>query len=94
MALVRWTPFSEIDRLQHQMNRLFDETWAGALGHDNFIANPAVELSETTEAVLLKLEIPGMDAKDLDIEVTKNNVVVRGERKQEEKNKVVKVNLG
>lgn len=85
MALVRWTPFSEIDRLQRQMNRLFDETWAGALGNDNFIANPAVELSETPEAVLLKLEIPGMDAKDLDIEVTKNNVVVRGERKQEEK---------
>jgi HSP20 family protein len=86
MALVRWTPFSEIDRLQRQMNRLFEDSWMTSLrGEDDFMSAPAVEISETDEAVLVKLEIPGMEAKDLNVEVTKNSVVIQGERKQEQK---------
>lgn len=87
MTLVRWTPFTEIERLQRQMNRLFDDTWISGL-HDgeNLIRTPAVEISETDDALILKLEVPGMEAKDLDVDVTKDSVVIRGERKQEEKN--------
>jgi HSP20 family protein len=85
MTLVRWTPFTEIDRLQRQMNRLFDDTNFGLGGMEDLIQAPAVELSETDDALMLKLEVPGMDKKDLDIDVSKDSVVVRGERKQEEK---------
>jgi HSP20 family protein len=67
------------------MNRLFDDTNFGLGDMDSLIQAPAVEVSETEEALILKLEVPGMDKKDLDIDVTKDSVIVRGERKQEEK---------
>ncbi|MEB3355916.1 MAG: Hsp20/alpha crystallin family protein [Synechococcales bacterium] len=85
MAIVRWEPFREIDTLQRQMNRLFDEivtptTWRN--GGEGMVA-PAAELHETDEAFLLKLEVPGMKPEDLSVEVTAEAVSISGERKSE-----------
>jgi HSP20 family protein len=44
---------------------------------------PAAEITETPEAVQLKLEIPGMEAKDLNVEVTADSLTINGERKSE-----------
>jgi HSP20 family protein len=86
MAIVHWTQFPEVDRLQRQMNRLFEDTIFGDLtNNNNFIQAPLAEIEEKEESLILKLEVPGMEAKDLDIEVTKNSVSIRGERKQEQK---------
>jgi HSP20 family protein len=46
---------------------------------------PSAEIEDTADAIHLKLEIPGLEAKDLDIEVTEESVAVRGERKSETK---------
>ncbi|MGK7943666.1 MAG: Hsp20/alpha crystallin family protein [Microcystaceae cyanobacterium] len=68
------------------MNRLFDDSvlsqwdWKELEG---LSFTPAAEISETEDAVLLKLEVPGMKAKDLDIQVSKDTVSVTGERKVE-----------
>ncbi|AXY67599.1 Hsp20/alpha crystallin family protein [Thermosynechococcus sichuanensis E542] len=83
MALVRWEPFREIDALQRQMNRLFDELIPLTERRSDLSFLPAAELEETPEALLLKIELPGMDAKDLDIQVTADAVSVSGERKSE-----------
>lgn len=85
MALVRWEPFREMDSLRHEMNRLFDDlitpTARGGNGGLGFV--PAAEMEETEDAVHLKLEIPGMETKDLDVQVTADSVVISGERKSE-----------
>jgi HSP20 family protein len=84
MALVRWEPFREIETLQRQMNRLFDEflpTTTEARNMTNFV--PLAEMEETNEAIHLRLEIPGMDAKDLNVEVSAESVSISGERKSE-----------
>ncbi len=44
---------------------------------------PAAELTQTDEALHLKLEVPGMKAEDLDIQVTVDSVSISGERKEE-----------
>ena len=69
MALVRYNPWQEINSLQRQFNRLFDDTLAPANwdGFDNLAKIPAAELTETDDALHLKLEVPGIEAKDLDI---------------------------
>lgn len=86
MTLVRWNPWREIDTLQRQINRLFDEDLVPATGWvRNFSFVPAAELSETEDAIQLKLELPGIEAKDLDVQVTENAVSIVGERKQETK---------
>ncbi|WP_107668229.1 Hsp20/alpha crystallin family protein [Cyanothece sp. BG0011] len=88
MALVRWEPFREIDSLQKEMNRLFDSFYPSGLGNGDFDKLsfvPAAEMNETEEAIDVKLEIPGLEAKDLDIQVQADSVSIKGERKSEEK---------
>jgi HSP20 family protein len=82
MALVRWEPFREINSLQREMNRLFDTlTPATPMNGDRFL--PVVEMQETPDAVQLKVELPGIDLKDLDVQVTADSVAIAGERKSE-----------
>ena len=86
MALIRWEPFREVESLQKEMNRLFDRLVPTDVGNGekmglSFI--PAAEITETPEAVQIKLEIPGMEAKDLNLEVTANSLTINGERKSE-----------
>ena len=87
MALVRYNPWQEMNSLQRQLNRLFDDTLTSD-NWDNFgnlSKVPAAELTETDDALHLKLEVPGMEAKDLDIQVMADRVAITGERKSETK---------
>ncbi|QDZ39561.1 Hsp20/alpha crystallin family protein [Euhalothece natronophila Z-M001] len=88
MALIRWQPFREMDELQQEFNHIFDR-----LGYkysdqknDNLTAFvPPAEMEETEEAFHLRLEVPGMNPDDLDIQVSAENISIRGERKSESK---------
>ncbi|HEY9860877.1 MAG TPA: Hsp20/alpha crystallin family protein [Candidatus Obscuribacterales bacterium] len=90
MALVRWQPFREVDSLQREMNRLFDRLANVDEGNlpttgtgTAFV--PAAEIQETDEAIHLKVELPGLEANDLDVQVSADSVSIRGERKSETK---------
>ncbi|MBW4419734.1 MAG: Hsp20/alpha crystallin family protein [Myxacorys californica WJT36-NPBG1] len=94
MAIVRFNPFRDIDIMQRQMNRLFDEMISygdagnAASGFEksagmSFI--PAAEIHETPEEVTLRMEVPGIEPKDLDVKVTADAVAIQGERKSEVK---------
>ncbi len=87
MAIVRRNPWQEFNTLQRQMNRLFDETLVPTNRQESlsFLRVPAAEIQDTSDAIHLKLEIPGMEAKDLDVQVTENAVSISGERKSEAK---------
>ena len=89
MALVRYNPWQEMNSLQRQLNRLFDDalTPANWDGIDHLARIPAAELTQTDDAVHLKLEVPGMEAKDLDVQVMADRVAISGERKSEIKEK-------
>uniref|UniRef100_B8HJQ7 Heat shock protein Hsp20 n=1 Tax=Cyanothece sp. (strain PCC 7425 / ATCC 29141) TaxID=395961 RepID=B8HJQ7_CYAP4 len=93
MAITRWEPFRRIERweplremetLRREMDRLFDRMIPFGDGEEGLLAfTPSVEMEETDEAINLRLEIPGMDPKDLDIQVSEESVSIRGERKSE-----------
>ena len=86
MALVRWNPWQEMNSLQREINRLFEEEMLpSALKERALTKFPSAELQETEEAVHLKLELPGIETKDLDVQVTEESVYVSGERKSEAK---------
>ncbi len=86
MALIRWEPFREVESLQREMNRLFESLAPTEEGGHNAIAfMPAAEMHETPNTIELRLEIPGMEAKDIDIRVTEQAVAVTGERQSETK---------
>ncbi|MCC5631500.1 Hsp20/alpha crystallin family protein [Nostoc sphaeroides] len=86
MTLVRWNPWREIDTLQRQLNNIFEDTRVASAFLDGGLSKvPAAEIQETENAIHLKLELPGIEAKDLDVQVTENAVYVSGERKSETK---------
>lgn len=78
MALIHWEPFREVDTLQREMNRLFDSL-TPEVNHTNFV--PAAEMQETPEVIQLKIEVPGIEAKALDVQVTAEAVSISGERR-------------
>ncbi|MBP5972871.1 Hsp20/alpha crystallin family protein [Brasilonema sp. CT11] len=86
MTLVRLNNWQQMNSLNRQMNRLFDDMLVpSTLIERNLPRFPAAELQETEDAIHLKLELPGIEAKDLDVQVTQNAVSIKGERKSETK---------
>lgn len=84
MTLIRWEPFREVDSLQQELNQLFNSLTPRieARANGNAFA-PAAEIQETSDAVHLRLEVPGIEPKDLDVQVMAEAVSVTGERKYE-----------
>jgi len=88
MAITRWDPFREVVALQNRMNSLFgnlnNET-ESPLTTGSFV--PAVDVYEDEKKVVLKLEVPGIEEKDLDVRVENHTLTVKGERKFEKEEK-------
>ena len=83
MTLIRLEPFREIESLQRQMNRLFEELHSSTHSLDSRPFVPAAELYETADALHLKIEVPGLSPEDIDIQVTPEAVAITGERHAE-----------
>jgi len=87
MAITRWDPFREVVALQNRVNNLFREMNEGdsPLTTASFV--PAVDIYEDPGKVVLKLEVPGIEEKDLDVRVENNTLTVKGERKFDKEEK-------
>ena len=89
-VLTRWEPFREFATLQDRMNRLFRESYNEA-GPDEALTTstfaPAIDVYEDEHKVTLKVEVPGIDEKDIDVRVENNILTVHGERKIEKEEK-------
>lgn len=83
MALIRWQPFHEMEALQRDMNRMFESLAANEQGSMRQSFMPLAEMEQTEDAVHIKVEIPGMKADDIDVQVTQEAVMISGERKSQ-----------
>ncbi|MGA7927622.1 MAG: Hsp20/alpha crystallin family protein [Candidatus Sulfotelmatobacter sp.] len=91
--LTRWEPFREFSTMQdrmNRMNRLFRESYSPegpeeALTTTSFA--PPVDIYEDEHNITLKLEVPGIDEKDIDVRIEGNTLTVHGERKIEKEEK-------
>ncbi len=87
-VLTRWDPFRELNMLQDRMNRLFQDY--APRGEQELTAGnftPPVDIYEDEQNVTLKVEVPGLDPKDVDVRVENNTLTIRGERKFEKEEK-------
>src|SRR5271166_4336050 len=88
-VLTRWDPFRDLVALQNRVNRMFEEQYGSGreetLTTEAFV--PPVDIYEDEHGIQLKLEVPGIDEKDLDIKVENNVLTVTGERKFDKEEK-------
>lgn len=84
MRLVRWQPFPEMESLRRQMDRMFDEL-AGFERKSDTDWTPAIEMQDRGDSLLVRAEIPGVEAKDIDIQVAREAVSIAGEHRYEKK---------
>lgn len=90
MAIQYWDPFREVVSLQQRLNSLIHEQGRGSEGSTDVTAasfTPAVDVYEDEHRVVLSIEAPGVKQEDLDVQIEKNTLTVRGERKFEKDQK-------
>lgn len=91
MLPVKWLnklePFGEPWHLQRQMNRFFDQVFGREFLPESFRDSgpwrPAVDVSESAEAITVKAELPGMEVADVDVSLTGDILSIKGEKKEE-----------
>ena len=89
-VLTRWDPFREFSTLQDRMNRLFRESYGPEDREESLTTTsfaPPVDVYEDEHNIILKIEVPGIDEKDIDVQLENNTLTVHGERKFEKEEK-------
>lgn len=89
MEITPWRPFRELSAFRKEMddlwNRFFGETpFRQAFSHE---WAPSVDISETKDNVLVKAELPGLEAKDIDVSMSGDVLNIKGEKKKEAEKK-------
>ena len=87
--LTRFEPIREMAALQDRMSRLWSEQFNSLSGDElnagSFV--PPVDVYEDEHGIQLKMEVPGINEKDIDIRLENNVLTVTGERKLEKEEK-------
>src|SRR5215467_7236031 len=90
MAISRWDPFRDLNVLQDRMNRLFNDAGRGWRTDEPAATttwSPAVDIFETENEIVVKAEVPGVDRKDISLNLESNVLTLKGERKFEKETK-------
>lgn len=89
MAITRWNPFSEFEDILDKYNRSLRPSWTE--GEKELMRKtdwaPAVDITETKEAYLIKVELPGVKKEDVKVSVNEGVLAIQGERHLEEEEK-------
>ena len=84
MAIVRWDPFRDAAALQDRINRIFNESFGRSRDLDEEVSlydwSPPVDIYETGDGIVLKVELPGVNKDDVSVEVKDNVLTLKGER--------------
>ncbi len=86
MKIMRWDPFDEMGTLSRSMERLFDDFFTRRPDREPALLawEPAVEMFETDQDVVVRAALPNIDPKQVDITVTNDAITFRGESRHEE----------
>jgi len=82
MTLMTWTPWQELENMNRQLSRLLDDGQTGLSTEASHWA-PRVDIRETDDALLVQAELPGMEKKDVHLELKDGVLTLSGERRYE-----------
>ena len=81
ISFVKWQPWQDVENVRNQLDQLFEEMTP--IARETFVQQrpvrvPPIELLGTDIDLILKVELPGLEGKDLDIQVTREAVSIKG----------------
>jgi HSP20 family protein len=82
MLIRYWQPFTEIETIRQQLDKAFDGL-AAARDNAETAWMPALELVDAGDNFVLKAQLPGIDPKDVDVQVSREAISISGERRYE-----------
>ena len=88
--LQRWEPFRELEQLQEHMDRLMQGVWSPAGGGNGGAWMPVTDIEETDDAWVIEAELPGVDRKDVNVEMRDSELIISGEIKEKERKGVLR----
>ena len=77
MAIVKWSPWRDLDAMERRMRRMFDDIGVAPA------PLPAADVYETDDEYVVELEVPGFDEDKLTVEVKDRTLIIAGERTEE-----------
>ena len=84
MELVRWNPFREMSDLRDRFNRMFGDMLYPATVENQEMSqwswNPVVDIYDNDDSIVIKAELPGVDKKDISIDIQDRLLTLKGER--------------
>ena len=84
MELIRWNPRRELFGLHNRFNRMFDEFFSPTVRSDEIMSvrgwSPVVDIYENEENIVITAELPGVDKKDMAVDVKGRILTLKGER--------------
>ena len=87
MSLMRWRPTNSLTGIRGEMNRLFDDFFAGWPERRRGLLEgewaPSIDVAETDENIIVTVELPGVKQKDVEITITDGILILKGEKKEE-----------
>jgi HSP20 family protein len=88
MTLIRWEPVAELNTIQNEMNRLFNnffDTPSSRSGNGTSRRwFPAMDLVETAEDYILRADLPGIADEDVNVQLEDNVLTISGQRKADQ----------
>ncbi len=82
-----WDPFMDLEKIQMEMNKLFNTSLTRERGRDAGLLDgawsPAVDIYDSKENILIKADIPGLSKEDIEVTVHGDTLVIKGEKKHE-----------
>jgi HSP20 family protein len=89
VELAPWRPFRELGSFSKDVDKIWDRFFSdkllGRMPTEEWF--PTVDISETKDKLLIKAELPGLDAKDVDVTMSGDILTIKGEKKKEEEQK-------
>lgn len=88
MAIVKWSPLKEIEEIRKEMDRLFEEFLSPIRGRRHTraegVISPNVDIYEKGNEFIINIELPGVNKEDIDLTITDDRLIVKGEIKRPE----------
>ena len=89
MSIIPWKPLDELTTMRRDLDTLWDRFFPEKF-HEGYLTHewvPSIDLAETKDKLVVKAELPGLEAKDVDLSITDDILTIKGEKEEETEEK-------